>query len=332
MKNLKIALITEANEQVASGHLHEMMDLEKELVTRGNIVTLFVNDDMPILWKNDLQVQHLVEYKHSIEDDIENLIYKIKTCKIDCIVTNLRQINDSTVSLFKEQIECKLICIDEWGNRELHCDVVINNMLDSSYWNYYNTPKEMHLGEKYLTLSKKIVTYHKKEKKIKPRIENIVVSMGGVDPLNHTREIVDFLKRSDLRASFHIVLGGAYKFEDDLVKTIAGDYRFILYKNIDYIYDLFFEADIAFSAGGNTLYELAAIGTPTYIYPTMEHEQKNGLVFEAKGFGKVIENVDDIGFEQFNYQSRRRHAVNGKMIVDGEGLNRIVEIILMSEE
>lgn len=328
MKKLKIALITEANEQVASGHLHEMMDLEKELVTRGNIVTLFVNDDMPILWKNDLQVQHLVEYKHSIENDIENLIYKIKTCKIDCIVINLRQINDSTVSLFKEQIECKLICIDEWGNRELHCDVVINNMLDSSYWNYYNTPKKMYLGEKYLTLSKKIVTYHQKEKKIKPRIENIVVSMGGVDPRNHTREIVDFLKRSDLRASFHIVLGGAYKFEDDLVKTIAGDSRFIIYKNIDYIYDLFFEADIAFSAGGNTLYELAAIGTPTYIYPTMEHEQKNGLMFETKGFGKVIENVDDIGFEQFNYQSRRRHAVNGKMIVDGYGLSRIVEIIL----
>ena len=98
------------------------------------------------------------------------------------------------------------------------------------------------------------------------------------------------------------------------------------------------EADVAVSAGGTTLYELCACGTPTITYSCADNQLNNVLQFQEDGlmayagdirntniFKKteaLLKRLDD------SYQLRKECSEKMQGLVDGNGSIRIAEELI----
>lgn len=328
---MNILIVTEANKQVASGHLMESIVLAKELIQKEQNVLLAVNNDVCNEWKKFLENLPIFMYEKDLNHGMRNIKNRIKKEEFDAIVIDVRQLRETQVKRLRKDFGGKIICLDEWGNRKLSCDVIVNNMMSSYFWNYKNSKATLYCGIQYLMLNQSLQKYHNREKKINKTIKKIVISMGGVDLKNHTLEVLQHVLQLPQIIRVDVVMGGNYGYEEELRAEYENDRRVMLYKNIDYLFDLFWEDDLAFSAGGNTLYEMASIGIPSIVVPTMEHEKINGMEFQKEGYGIVLDEDDldrivDI-IMLMTTEERLRMSEKGKKLVDGIGIKRIWDII-----
>lgn len=332
MKETNVLIVTEANNKVASGHLFECLVCYEELQKDCNAY-LMVNADMPMLFKKRLPKQY-IEYQSNIQNEAETLAYYVLEYRITIIVFNLRELKNSFLHKMRELVNTGIICVDEFGHRTLDADIIINPMISEKYW-VYDSKAEMYCGAEYLVLNPEIVEYHKLDKHINERIEKITVSMGGIDAPGTTLKMAQWLPEMLEDVEINLVIGGGFSYKDELDIIIGNNRRIAIYQNIDFLYDLFYQSDLAICAGGNTLHELAVIGTPTLVIPSMPHEFQNGQAFQRKGFSiccDMAEQLSRQSFEQnlsglYGTGIRRDMKVCGKRIADGRGSERVCRIV-----
>lgn len=333
MSEGKILLVTEANERVASGHLMECLVCRQYLKQMDVEADLLVNGDMSAALKERIEGRYFT-YQSDIQKEIAFFINFIINNKYSKILFNLRKIENDFLHQIRTVNKRKIICIDEFGNRKLEADIIVNPMIDERYWKY-DTKAKLYCGAEYLMLPIELQEFRKKTKNIDTKIGKVTVSMGGVDIGDTTLRLAEWLPLLDDELEINLVLGGAYQKEKKLRKLIADNNKIRVFYNISYLSRLFFESDLAFCAGGNTLHELAIMGIPTIVVPSMPHEIQNGKAFEHEGFsfcGSIA--------EQFSYQEladlydrikikkvREDMCDAGKRLVDGRGYDRIYRIL-----
>lgn len=329
----RIAVLTEADQQVASGHLKECIVLTEELIKVGYSVSLWVNADIPEGFLTHLSINYFM-YKRPIQMGIMKVIDFLKEELVKLLIINLREVSNELILSIKSLCKVPILCIDEFGHRCLDCDIIVNPMVDKKYGQYEGSFKKIYIGNQYLVLPIKYYEWNQRDKKVNTDIQEITISMGGVDVRNTTQKIVNWLQQINLKTKrVNIVLGAGYRFSKELKNTIWRKNYFIFH-NINYLDQLFYESDIVFCAGGNTLHELACIGTAAITIPTMPHEYRNGMAFEEIGFGKCYKGFNEFAEDMtnqfeifFNEKRRTQYMYNGKKCSDGGGYLRMLKII-----
>lgn len=332
MKDANVLIITEANSRVASGHLFECLVCYEELQKDCNAY-LMINADMPPLFKTRLPKQY-IEYRSNIQDEAETLARYVSEYEIAIMVFNLREIKNSFLHKVRKLMNTAIICVDEFGNRALDADIIINPMISEVYW-AYDSKAKLYCGAEYLVLDPKIIRYHNLDKPIRESIEEITVSMGGVDAPGTTLKLARWLPAILKDTRLNLVIGGGFPYKKELDQITEGNKQIVVYQNIDFLYDLFYQSDLAICAGGNTLHELAVIGTPALVIPSMPHEMQNGKAFQKKGFSICCDMAEQISRESLEQglqklcgkESRRNMKERGKHIADGRGRERVCGIV-----
>lgn len=335
-----IFIVTEANANVATGHLMECIVCAEELIRNGYEVSFWINDDVESGLKKRIPCRFR-EYHRSIENDHEVLIEEV--CRIcpKVLLFNLREISGKFLEVCNKRISDRtmVICIDEFGHRNLQADIIINPMIDPYYWDYGESKAKLFCGAKYLILSERLEKFYEKEKQINSDINKIVVSMGGVDSKNYTSDLIDIISEKFPDAAMEIIIGGGNQHRKEITERAVNSKNITLKENISNLLDLMYEADLVFCAGGNTLHEVACIGTPVIVLPSMPHEERTAKCFEKKGFGLMVDvrgdrrkNVLDLCDRVRSYELRNSMHVKGKMISDGKGRKRVLEVIDRSEK
>ncbi len=330
-------IITEANQKVATGHLLEACELIDELQERAHQVYLLINEDCPNGLLSRIHCTYSF-FRDSLHYDIISVIEQIKAEDPDVVVTDMRKIENEDILTIKSRTEKKMFVIDELGHRRLDADVIINPMIAACFWDYPNSKGVKFFGQDYLALPRKLRAYHIKEKPIRSKIKNICISMGGVDLYGTTVKLVKWLSTIFHDVQINCVLGVGFLFSQELRSTIESlppNNQLHVMKNIHNIYEYFYEADLAFCAGGNTLHELACIGVPTIVIPTMDHELRNGQAYASRGFGICLSKSEEITAgsiessiaKMLSKEYRKKMSRNGKMACDGMGCKRTAEII-----
>ncbi len=329
----RIIIVTEANELVATGHLYESIELGDNLAENGYSVMTLINKDAASELKEKINYS-CDEYdgRIALSDAIRQSIVFFNP---GVLVFDLREIKNEELLSIREYFIGMIICIDEWGHRRLDCDVIINPMVDSCFWDYKDSPAEKYFGGQYLVLPRKIHRYHEELRNINERVKRVCISMGGVDKNDTTQRILKLLPPLFLEIKWDVVIGGGNSKEDE-IRDISKEYGNVaVHKNISYIYNLFCDADIAFCAGGNTLHELACLGTPMIVIPTMPHEYNNGKYFEKAGAGVCLplsemvteSEIVNAFRNMLDSKIRINHSENGKRISKGNGVELTTDII-----
>lgn len=327
--------MTEANERVASGHLFECMVCVDYMRSCGWYADLMVNDTIPDGFRQRITADYL-SYYGDLQVEVDSFIAGVKKIKPNIIIFNLREIHNDFLTRVKTAMPgVEYICIDEFGNRRLDADVIINPMIDKSYWNY-ETEAELYCGQQYLVLPLELQDYRNRNTNIRETIQTVTVSMGGVDAVDSTYKLAQWLPRVDKTIRINLVLGGGYTNKEEIMRIVDSNPRIRVYQNISWLPRLFTESDLAVCAGGNTLHELAVIGIPTIIMPGMPHEYRNGKAYEEKEFGICTDMASEMSYEVFeqifhrleNRELRECMSQKGKEAADGNGYKRICEIVM----
>ena len=221
------------------------------------------------------------------------------------------------------------------------CDIVV-----IPYYGAENGAYKLHSGTKsllgpaYFIFRKEFIEAAGVNRVIRKDAQNILVTIGGSDPLNLTLVAAKALNRLKVTSlNLRLVIGPGFgplvrKELKRILRSFQGNYELVM--GNDSMADLMLWSDLAITGGGLTKYEMALTGTPGIIISRFEREAEQGKEFEKAGSTLHLGLINEIDEERIvkavekllhDYNLRAKMSKNGKQIVDGKGVARIISEI-----
>lgn len=221
-----------------------------------------------------------------------------------------------------------VVTIDDAGDGGQHADLRINPL--------YYAPAALN-DPQYITLRREFQVVHCRAKVIHNEPRELLITQGGSDTHGFTPHIIRALESMKIRPHCTVVIGPAFKHEAELRSaTETSSLDLTVARNARNMAELMWKADLAITAGGLTMFELACVGTPAVVVcaepfevETASRLEKAGAVVNL-GFGsdlngmEIAKSVDALASEA---PTRTRMSERGRQLVDGRGCERIVGLI-----
>lgn len=265
------AVCIEASHQRGLGHLFRALNLVEALQRGGRSSLVLVNED-PIA--ADLLRERRVTWEAVPLRDLFSgwetaLIrkYGIRVWINDRLSTDLRHASAVQAG------GAKLVTFDDGGSgaaaADLHVAALAFEHLDAL------PGRRVLQGPSYLVLSPEV----EKHKRLRTRINSIVVSMGGTDTYGVTVKVVETLRRMSTPAT--VILGPGFQHRKRLEEVLRP--AFAVQERVPSLVEEFSRHDLAITGGGITAFEANAAGLPCLILanewgevPAAQHLERMG--------------------------------------------------------
>ena len=309
--------------QMGMGHVYRSLSLSNVLGKEVRI--LFHINDNPIV--TNLLKEQGVSY--FVNEPIEELVLEEK---IDLLLFDqLSSDNGLFKSLKSKHQSLKIIAIDYFDYDNIFVDIIINLFNQ----NLKKTKPEKdsvqyYEGMNYAIIRNEFDKYITQNRKISPKVKNILVTFGGADHSKNTIKIIELLKTTKIHEfNIDVILGPLWA--SNSLKDLPSNIH--LHHSISNMASYMVKADLAFCGSGTTMMELLSIGTPTVVIPQNSLEERFALNAEKKGVIKVIKNdilqTKDVSISDILISTEKRKILSkkGKILIDGKGRERICNII-----
>jgi len=176
---------------------------------------------------------------------------------------------------------------------------------------------------------------------IRQEIKKIFVVFGGVDGRRLTSRVIDHLLEKFSGFEYSVVVGFAFRDDSFLERIGRAGVKVSRSLSATQILALMREADVAVSAAGQTICELARLGLPTVGVLAVENQRTQWRGMIDSGFavdGGCADDPDVVaqivrGLHQLSsVDERRRRSNAGRILIDGQGVRRCVDVILKEME
>ncbi len=325
------------NNRVATGHMMRCLSIADAASSLGEEVTFLLADNQALGLIKERGYQSLV--LRTPWDDMEaelNVLRKlIWEHKIGRILVDSYQVTPFYLGELKKYTE--VFYIDDLDAFHYPADAII---CYANYWErfrhkekYENT--KLYLGMEYIPLREAFSDCGRKE--IKPSAEHLLLLSGGSDPYGILDGILGKIHRERYRR-ISVICGIYYSNYKQLCEKYKKDDNVRIYQDVPDVARFMQEADMAVSAGGTTLYELCAIGTPAISYAFAENQLGNVEKFDEDG---LISYAGDLrkdpvaeriaAFLEYygqNREVRQERSLRMQELVDGKGALRIAEALM----
>ena len=251
----------------------------------------------------------------------------------DIVVIDTYQVDDAYISGIKS-LSRLTVCYDDNAQYTYDCDVLLNANLHANELEFRFGPHlpRLLLGGRYALLRREF--RESDVINIREQANRVFICFGGSDVMNMTPRVIQALKTLK-GVSLSVILGGYTKNDNEVLNLL--DETVTVYKTPDKISNILRECDVAITASGSMIYELAVVGMPSIIIAQADNQL---LIYEyAKREGIAIcsgtmssFDVDLIAKETsnllVNYNKRKTLSDKIKKKVDKNGaINAAVEII-----
>ena len=329
---MKAVIYANGSSTIGLGHIMRTLTIAKELKKKGILVE-YITD------RSDKNAVKLVKdggFNIIHVANILDYLFSFKSLIYDLAIIDDYNIEEHDINKFYN-IAGKIVYIDDLVKfKEYNMDLLINTSIEALNVEYKGKTKKL-LGPKYALLRDEFKQI--KYKLPKPNVERIMITLGGGDENNITKYILDLLLNNYNDIEYEVVLGNSYKYKDFMIQNYK-DKNINFHINTNNMAEIMLNCDLAISAGGNTLYELCACGTPTIAAIIADNQIKF-----VQGVSKITE-MDYINLFEKNlqvdvdnfinilrrnikdYSHRIRISKQMFNLVDGEGSRRIVDEIM----
>jgi UDP-2,4-diacetamido-2,4,6-trideoxy-beta-L-altropyranose hydrolase len=228
------------------------------------------------------------------------------------------------------------VYIDDNNRLDYPGGVVVNGTVFLEEMDYSKRSNVTYmLGSGYVPLRKEF--QESPEKEMKKDIESIMVTFGGEDTRNMTPKVLELLsvRYPDLHKK--VIVGQGFKNIDQIEKFKDGNTELIYCPDAEGMKRIMLESDIAISAAGQTLYELAQIGVPVIVIAVADNQLDNVKGWNEAGFidyagwcedkDTLHSIMDKLALLESSELRKARSAIGRKM-VDGMGADRTVRYCL----
>lgn len=228
-----------------------------------------------------------------------------------------------------------LVVVDDSGRFPIAADIVVNSALDLA-------PPPVSdvcylLGSRFALLDAEYGTEPRRS--VGDRVERVLVCVGGAPRALLTGRVVSAIRRSARDAHIDVVAGPIGDPIDTVAAAVHQLGAVTVHRAPSTLRPLMRPADLAVSAGGVTLYELAASAVPTVgicLAPNQRGNleglaRRDALIFAGDAADPGFVPTLEVAVTELvgDADRRRRLGARARAHVDGRGARRIAEAILV---
>lgn len=335
-----IAFRTTASKQIGFGHLRRCLTLAGELRRasgEASRICFWIDSDPAAV---DVAAAAGFEARLVSGPEPDATAAWLEAGEVGALVVDSYDVTPASFSAWRRRVGA-LVAVDDLADRELDVDVVVNGTPQAAQLSYRTAAgAQLLLGPRYALLRP-----HFRDlpaRRAAPRVERVLVTLGGADPHSSTAAVVAGVQRALPEAALDVVIGPLFGPTPDLDRQAAGEpSRLRLHRDLDDLSALMSAADLAVSGGGQTLYELAAAGVPTVALCLADNQEPNiaalagvsllsaGRIAEsaARRFSRIEEGCRQLDADP---ALRQRMSDAGRSLIDGRGAARVADVILRS--
>lgn len=349
---IKIGIRVDGNKNIGMGHIMRCLSLAKGFRNAG-IEVFFLS----IYEQGILKIRgdgfEVIELSHSVgsycegfcygdvkslENEAEEIISGIKAYNISILFVDSYNVTESYFLKLKPFVR-KLCYIDDVNKFPYPVDMLINGNITGEFLHYkgYFKDEIMLLGLNY-----NLIRDEFKElplRTINRDIKEIMITTGGSDPFDLSIRLAEIILSDSTFVGIrvNIVAGNGFTNREQLRNLSRKNTRVMIYENVSKMSEIMQKSEIAISAGGSTLYELCACGTPTLAFIVAENQKEIVDMLCEKGYIQSLGWYNEFSDEEFLHKLKllcedreKRESYSKKMqkLVDGEGVNRVVNKII----
>jgi UDP-2,4-diacetamido-2,4,6-trideoxy-beta-L-altropyranose hydrolase len=231
----------------------------------------------------------------------------------------------------------KVLFVDDNGHAENYsADLVMNQNAYATEDLYKNREggTELLLGLPYAMLRREFRRWREKGRDELDVGSKVLVTLGGSDAANLTIRVIQALEQVGLATlDATIVAGGSNPHTRDLENAVAkAQINLHLVRNVTSMPELMARADIAVSAAGTTVLELAFMGIPTILVTVADNQRSNARACERLEIAVNLGDLVHLSPMQLaaavreligDSERRTRMTQRARTLVDGLGAERI---------
>lgn len=346
---MKLYIRADMNINVATGHIMRCLAIAEAAKYVGIDTTFLLADSQAEAMIRNCGYETLILHTQwdEMDQEIPVISELIHTLKIGLLVIDtyqvtadyLKALSDITKTVYIDDLNAfpyavhMLICYASYFE-DFH--------YSSEYEEAYRLKQiekipQFLAGCRYAPLRREF--WHTVPKKIKKNIANILVLSGGTDQYQVSETILEQLAKGQYQR-IDLVCGRYSNNLERLLSLYGKEPSIFIHTHLDNLMEYMRNADVVISAGGTTLYELCALGTPTISYSIADNQWNNVKKFHADGiiayagdarFDDIMSPIMDYLKQYEETRIRREKSKKMQELVDGKGALRIVKDLMEND-
>lgn len=309
LRKKHILFIVGGNSIIGLGHVYNSLIVANEILDHD--VSFLVPENSRMAYEK------IATYNYPVTvQKCNDILTDIAEAAPDVVIHDNLDTEENFICMLKE-IAGTVITFEDLGSGASHADLVINAIYPES-----DVRPNHYFGQQYYCVRDEFLHYP--EKKFNPTVKRILVTFGGVDPADLTRKTLkaleSFCRSNDIAVD--VVVGFGYEYAD----LIAENKTITVHRDIKNISKFMYDADIAITSAGRTIYELATIGTPSVVLCQNPREMTHFFASSRYGFinlglgsdvkeKKITDSINDLA----NNPELRQHMMKLMMENDLAG-------------
>jgi len=238
----------------------------------------------------------------------------------------------------------RIMVIDDLADRTHDCDLLLDQNLGRNVQDYSNLLKGQPttlIGPQYAQLRPEFAALRSQSltrRQGNPQLRRILVSMGGVDKDNATKQVLSALQSCNWPEDFSVtvVMGADAPWLSQVQALVARiPWHAEVLVGVDNMAQLMAESDLAIGAAGGTAWERCSLGLPSLVLALAKNQLPGALALQKAGAAVAMETQQQItGFMETLQTSTIAKEILAKLsaaaaaVTDGEGCNRTVKHLL----
>ena len=337
---MKLYIRTEANKITATGHMMRCLaiaDAAREL----GVETLFIvaeEDSASLPKQKGYETLCLGRTWNDFDGEIPIMEALIQQYNIQMLLVDHYYVSKEYMAAIGKKT--KTAYIDDLHDGVWPCSVIINYAVYSDLFDYekeYPVARRL-LGCNYAPLRAEYSEAYSKT--VREKVENVLVVTGGTDEFHFMKQFYEMIAEAEewKEISFLLVCGA---YNGDYAELAQKKSTWNNVKVCDALPGLkpaMEKADLIVTAGGTTLYEVAAMRLPGICFCIADNQIRNVEGFVSGGY--LLDGGDvrsDFSMEELrkklaycvdNFNVREEMAKRLGSLVDGNGARRIANALL----
>lgn len=330
---MHLAIRADGGPDIGYGHLARSGALAEEVRSRGHTVTYATTTPEHV---RDLCPTNVKTVTLQSRDDPAPFLAWFDTAIPDVVFTDAYPVDTDYQCAVRKHVPLAVLQDD---TRHAVCaDVFVNGNLYATdlKYKYVDPEPTTYLGTDYVLLRRDIRNFAGLDPPWRDIPERALITMGGSDMANLTPTVVQAFDGHDIRVD--TIVGPGYSENQekeirDAATKVSADVQ--VTRNPDDLPERMLRADFAVATASSTTYELLALGTPIVSIPIVDHQEPIATVLRERGIAKVLKRgSSEAAFrraiEEYATDAtiRRERRDRGRTLVDGQGTERVADILL----
>lgn len=267
LKKKKILFVVTGNNTVGLGHVYNSLLIANDILNHE--IQFLVDEDSllaaEVLSRHNYKV--VIQKKSDILEDI-------KCLKPNIVINDRLDTDEKYIYDLKDNCN-KVINFEDLGSGAPIADLVFNAIYPENreYDHHYYGANYFLLRDEFLLSKPKVIC---------EEVKKVLLTFGGVDPLNNTLRVLQSIYAYciDSQIEIQVIAGIGYNKFDTLKD----------YPKIDVLHDVrnisdhILDADIIFTSAGRTVYEIASLGVPCIVLAQNSRELTHYFASSENGF------------------------------------------------